>query len=91
MRSAAPRILGAPRSARVEADGTGAPQSVDGKPSQSVRDEWRVDEGWWTGRPMRRRYFDVVMTDGRNAVVFCDRRYRTLVHPASLNAVRQDS
>jgi hypothetical protein len=41
---------------------------------ESVRDEWRVDEGWWTGRPIQRRYFDVVMADGRNAVVFCDRR-----------------
>ena len=74
MRTAAPRILGAPRSVRVGADGTGAPRSLDGKPVATVRDEWRVDEGWWTGRPVRRRYFDVVMADGRNAVVFCDRR-----------------
>jgi len=59
-------------SARPE--GTGAPRSLDGKPVATVRDEWRVDEGWWTGRPVRRRYFDVVMADGRNAVVFCDRR-----------------
>jgi hypothetical protein len=74
MRSPAPRILGAPRSVRVAADGAGVPQSLEGKPVASVRDEWRVDEGWWTGRPVRRRYFDVVLADGRNAVIFCDHR-----------------
>jgi hypothetical protein len=35
-----------------------------------------VEEGWWTGRPVRRRYFDVVLADGRNAIVFCDRTGR---------------
>ena len=74
MRTAAPRILGAPRSVRVAADDAGAPRSLEGRAVESVRDEWRVDEGWWTGRPIQRRYFDVVMADGRNAVVFCDRR-----------------
>ena len=72
MRPASPRILGAPRSVRVEADSTGAPQSLDGKPVAAVRDEWRVDEGWWTGRPVRRRYFECVLENGRNAVVFRD-------------------
>jgi hypothetical protein len=37
-----------------------------------VRDEWRVDEGWWTGRPVQRRYFELVLADGQNAVVFRD-------------------
>ena len=74
MRSAAPRTLGAPRGIRVGADGTGIPRSLDGKPVAAVRDEWRVDEGWWTRRPVRRRYFELVLADGRNTVVFCDRR-----------------
>jgi hypothetical protein len=73
MHSAGPRILGAPRSVRVAADGVGLPRSLDGRPVASVRDEWRVDEGWWTGRAVRRRYFDVVLADGRNTVVFLDR------------------
>ena len=73
MHSAAPRILGAPRSVRVAADGAGLPRSLDGRPVATVRDEWRVDEGWWTGRAVRRRYFDVVLADGRNTVVFLDR------------------
>jgi hypothetical protein len=37
-----------------------------------IRDEWRVAERWWTDRPVRRRYFDVVLETGENAVVFCD-------------------
>jgi len=71
---AGPRILGAPRSVRVAADGAGLPRSLDGRQVASVRDEWRVDEGWWTGRAVRRRYFDVVLADGRNTVVFLDHR-----------------
>jgi hypothetical protein len=74
MHSAGPRILGAPRSVRVAAAGAGLPRSLDGRPVASVRDEWRVDEGWWTGRAVRRRYFDVVLADGRNTVVFLDHR-----------------
>lgn len=74
MHFAGPRILGAPRSVRVAADGAGLPRSLDGRPVASVRDEWRVDEGWWTGRAVRRRYFDVVLADGRNTVVFLDHR-----------------
>jgi hypothetical protein len=31
-----------------------------------------VEDRWWTGRPLRRRYFELVMVDGRNVVVFLD-------------------
>ena len=31
-----------------------------------------MDEGWWSGHRTRRRYFDLVLEDGRNAAVFCD-------------------
>ena len=34
--------------------------------------EWVVEDRWWTGRPLRRRYFELVLTDGRNVVVFRD-------------------
>jgi hypothetical protein len=39
---------------------------------EHVRDEWRVDEGWWSGHRLRRVYFDVVLEDGRDVVVFRD-------------------
>lgn len=41
-------------------------------PVASVREEWRVAERWWTGHPIRRRYFDVVLETGENTVVFLD-------------------
>jgi hypothetical protein len=37
-----------------------------------VLEEWRVVERWWTDQPIRRRYFDVVLETGVNAVVFLD-------------------
>jgi hypothetical protein len=38
----------------------------------AVREEWRVHERWWTDQPLRRRYFDIVLASGENAVVFLD-------------------
>jgi hypothetical protein len=68
------RRLGLPRPVAVTSDTAGVPISVAGRPVAVVRDEWRVEEGWWTRKPVRRAYYDLVLADGRNAVVFCDRR-----------------
>ncbi len=57
-------------------DREGIPTAVAHRPVTHVRDEWRVVEGWWTGTSMRRRYFDLVLEDGRNIVVFWDQRDR---------------
>ena len=57
-------------------DDRGLPTAVGGRPVTHLRDEWRVEEGWWTRRPLRRRYFDLVLDDGRNTVVFLDRQRR---------------
>jgi hypothetical protein len=35
-----------------------------------VREEWLVEDGWWTRRPLRRRYFELVLEDGSDVVVF---------------------
>jgi hypothetical protein len=37
---------------------------------ESVRESWLVEDRWWTGSPVRRRYWEVVTADGRNLVVF---------------------
>jgi hypothetical protein len=66
--------LGLPREIAVATDATGVPTAVGGRRVMYLRDEWRVEEGWWTRKPVRRAYFDLVLADGRNAVVFCDRR-----------------
>jgi hypothetical protein len=41
---------------------------------EAVVEEWVVEDRWWTGRPIKRRYFELVLADGRNAVVFRDLR-----------------
>jgi hypothetical protein len=77
----ASRRLGAPKSAAVQADERGVPLALarGGGPERnapvevdSVREEWVVEDRWWTGRPLRRRYFELVLVDGRNVVVFHD-------------------
>jgi hypothetical protein len=41
-----------------------------------VREEWLVEDRWWTEHPLARRYFEVVLEGGRCLVVFYDRRQR---------------
>ena len=50
----------------------GVPAAVNRVPVASVREEWRVVDRWWTEQPVRRRYFEVVLENGRNVVVFRD-------------------
>ncbi len=67
-----PRRVGMPRPADVRTTGKGAPLAVEGVAVEFVREEWVVEDRWWTGRPLRRRYLELVLADGRNAVVFRD-------------------
>jgi hypothetical protein len=66
------RRLGAPEPVRIDADDRGVPLAVGPAPVDSVREEWVVEDRWWTGRPLRRRYFELVLQNGRNVVVFRD-------------------
>ena len=66
------RPLSLPHPARVEAGRDGRPAALSGVAVINVREEWVVEDRWWTGRPLRRRYFEVVLDDGRCAVVFRD-------------------
>ena len=68
------RRLGAPRPVRVDAGARGVPEQVGRTRVEAVAEEWVVEDRWWTGRPLRRRYFELVLADGRNAVVFRDLR-----------------
>jgi hypothetical protein len=69
-----PRIgrLNAPRPALVEAHAGGTPRRVNRQDVAVLREEWRVVDRWWTEEPVARRYFDVVLESGENAVVFRD-------------------
>lgn len=68
----APRRIAEPRPVRVRADGRGRPLVVEGRAVEAVRESWLVEDRWWTDRPLRRRYWEVVTRDGRDVVVFRD-------------------
>jgi hypothetical protein len=64
--------LGTPKPVAVRVDGDGMPVTVGRATVDAVAEEWVVEDRWWTGRPLRRRYFELVLADGRNATVFRD-------------------
>lgn len=67
--------LATPRPAYVEADpADGRPLVVDGRTVDAVRESWLIEDRWWSGSPIRRRYWEVVTTCGRNLVAFHDLR-----------------
>jgi hypothetical protein len=72
MGSRAATGIGAPRPARVHAGAREVPAAVDAVAVECVLEEWVVEDRWWTGRPVRRRYFECVLENGRNVVVFRD-------------------
>ncbi|HWE09641.1 MAG TPA: hypothetical protein VG325_09810 [Solirubrobacteraceae bacterium] len=45
---------------------------VDRREVDAVRESWLIEDRWWTERPLRRRYWEVVTTCGRDEIVFCD-------------------
>jgi hypothetical protein len=67
-----PRRLSTPRRVAVGSGDDGRPHTVDGQPVDAVCESWLVEDRWWTERPLRRRYWEVVTTTGRNEVVFHD-------------------
>ncbi len=67
-----PRRLSVPRRVAVAADDDGRPWLVDGRKIDAIRESWLVEDRWWTEKPLRRRYWEVVTTCGRDEVVFHD-------------------
>jgi hypothetical protein len=59
-----------PQRVRVRTDAIGEPATVDAVAVEAIREEWLVEDRWWTPEPLRRRYFELVLADGRNVVVF---------------------
>lgn len=72
MTPSASKPLAPPRLAHVAAGSDGRPAALEGALVTSIREEWVVEDRWWTSRPLRRRYFELVLDDGRCAVVFRD-------------------
>jgi hypothetical protein len=67
-----PRRLAVPRRISVQSSDGGRPTEVDGHAVDAIRESWLVEDRWWTDRPLRRRYWEVVTTSGRDEVVFHD-------------------
>jgi hypothetical protein len=65
------RLAGA-SAARVRTTAEGRPLTVDGEPVAHTRESWLVEDRWWTDRPLRRRYWELVGETGRNLVVYHD-------------------
>ena len=48
----------------------GAPTLIERSPVESIREQWLVEDRWWTARPLRRCYFELAMNSGAVLVVF---------------------
>ena len=66
--------LAIPRRVAVHAGVGGRPERVDGREVDSVRESWLIEDRWWSDKPLRRRYWEVVTVCGRDEVVFHDLR-----------------
>lgn len=62
----------APTPVAVDVGEDGAPVAVAGARVEAVREEWLVEDRWWTSEPLRRHYYELVLADGRDVTVFRD-------------------
>ena len=67
-----PRRLAVPGGWRVTAGDGGTPARSTARQIDAVRESWLIEDRWWTEKPLRRRYWEVVTVCGRNEVVFHD-------------------
>ena len=72
------RRLGEVRPADVVVAPDGTPHAllVDGRRRGvvAVREDWLVQDRWWTDQPVDRHYFELVVEPGRVALVYRDLR-----------------
>ena len=73
------RRLYRPRPATVAASADGVPERVGRGEVDSVREEWLVEDRWWTARPLRRRYFELTHGERRERGRVLRPRERSLV------------
>ncbi len=68
------RPIGTPVPVRVIATPGGAPHAVvlDGRRRRviAIRDDWRVQDRWWTDEPIDRHYYEVVLEPGRLLLIY---------------------
>lgn len=68
------RTLGGPRALSVDCASDGTPRAVtiDGvrRGVMTIRDDWIVQDLWWTDRAIDRHFFELVLDSGRLVVVY---------------------
>lgn len=64
------RGLYRPRPVEVGTGQGDVPAMVGREEVEAVREEWLVEDRWWTPRPLRRHYYELVLADGRDVTVF---------------------
>ena len=64
------RRLYTPRTVAVRVGPRVVPVEAAGAAVEAVREEWLVEDRWWTPAPLRRHYFELALVDGRSLVVF---------------------
>jgi hypothetical protein len=74
------RHLVTPRPARVICTPSGVPHAIEITGRRrgviTIRDEWIVQDRWWTDRPVERHFFELVVEPGRVVTTFRDLRDR---------------
>jgi hypothetical protein len=66
------RRLCTPRPVEVAVDARNLPSAIRNLPVEATAEDWVIEDRWWTGRPLRRRYFELVLEGGACMVVFRD-------------------
>jgi hypothetical protein len=64
--------LARPRPVDIQIGTDGMPAAFGATPVDSVLEDWLVEDRWWTARPVRRRYLELVLESGRCVLVFRD-------------------
>jgi len=61
-----------PRPVSVRAGAHNSPLTVGRSEVDALREQWLVEDRWWTPRPLRRCYFELTTAEGANRIVFQD-------------------
>jgi hypothetical protein len=64
--------LAQPRPIAIEVGADSLPSAFGASRVDSVLEDWLVEDRWWTDRPVRRRYLELVLENGRCVLVFRD-------------------
>ena len=75
-------LLYAPRPVEVRVDGRERPVAAGGAAVETVREEWLVEDRWWTPEPIRRHYFELALPTG---AARCLSRREGLVRAAGMS------